>query len=151
MFKIRNYTKNDKSEVIRLIRETIQAVNIADYSDKQVEAWSNIDINNWDESLVENNVIVAVEEGEIIVGFSDMSPTGYLDRLFVHKDFQRKGIAKLLVKRLENMSSSKKFHTYASKTAVPFFQSIGYRVVKENEVLLRRQYFVNYEMEKEKV
>ena len=40
MFKIRNYTKNDKSEVIRLIRETIQAVNIADYSEKQVEAWS---------------------------------------------------------------------------------------------------------------
>ncbi|MCV3154260.1 GNAT family N-acetyltransferase [Enterococcus faecalis] len=125
MFKIRNYTKNDKSEVIRLIRETIQAVNIADYSEKQVEAWSNIDINNWDESLVENNVIVAVEEGEIIVGFSDMSPTGYLDRLFVHKDFQRKGIAKLLVKRLENMSSSKNFILTHPKLLSLFFNLLA--------------------------
>lgn len=148
MFKVRHYTTNDKAEVIHLIRETIQAVNIADYSEKQVEAWSNIDRNNWDRSLVENNALVAIGENEQIVGFSDMSPTGYLDRLFVHKDFQRKGIAKLLVKKLETISSSKKFHTYASKTAVPFFQAIGYRVTKENEVLLRSQYFINYKMEK---
>lgn len=150
MFEIRQYTKNDKLEVIHLISETIQAINIADYNEKQVEAWSTIDKDNWDKSLVMNHAFVAINENKSIVGFSDMSPDGYLDRLFVHKDFQRKGIARKLVKELENMSSAKKIYTHASMTAVPFFQSIGYRVVKENTVCLRGQYFTNYEMKKRK-
>lgn len=68
-----------------------------------------------------------------IVGFGDMDKTGYLDRLYVHKDYQRKGIASKICDELE-----KPFHpsytTHASITAKPFFEQRGYTVVKEQQV-----------------
>lgn len=51
-----------------------------------------LNIEKWNSSLQEHYSIVAVEN-DVIVGFGDIDKTGYLDRLFVHKDNQRKGIA----------------------------------------------------------
>ncbi|WP_369809987.1 GNAT family N-acetyltransferase [Gracilibacillus caseinilyticus] len=67
-----------------------------------------------------------------MVGFADISFLGHLDRLYVHKDFQRKGIATALVDVLE--SEAKKLDlltidTDASITAKPFFLHRGYRVI----------------------
>ena len=39
-----------------------------------------------------HEMVVTVEQGEI-VGFGDIDKSGYLDRLYVHKDHQREGIA----------------------------------------------------------
>ena len=36
-----------------------------------------------------------------LVGFGDIDKTGYLDRLFVHADYQKKGIATAICNRLE--------------------------------------------------
>ena len=37
----------------------------------------------------------------LIIGFGDMDNTGYLDRLYVHKDYQGKGVATAICDRLE--------------------------------------------------
>lgn len=42
--------------------------------------------------MQEHFSLVAIEAG-MIVGFGDIDSTGYVDRLYVHKDYQRKGIA----------------------------------------------------------
>ena len=54
------------------------------------------DISAWSKSFLNRLALVAEEEGKII-GFGDIDGTGYLDRLYVHKDFQRKGIATAIV------------------------------------------------------
>lgn len=51
----------------------------------------NIDIEKWDTSFLKNYTVVAESNG-IIVGFGDIAEDGYLDRLYVHKAFQRIGI-----------------------------------------------------------
>ena len=50
-----------------------------------------MDLEAWDRSLTAHFTLVAEENG-VITGFGDMDPTGYLDRLFVHRDFQGRGI-----------------------------------------------------------
>ena len=46
-------------------------------------------------------------EGKTIVGFRDMDSTGYLDRLYVHKDYQKKGIAAAICDRLASGPAGK--------------------------------------------
>ena len=42
-------------------------------------------------SLSEHVSLVALTRAEKIVGHDDIDANGYLDRLYVHKDFQRRG------------------------------------------------------------
>lgn len=107
--EIRAYRQEDIKEIAELFYNTVHTVNAADYTEKQLDAWAdgNIDLAAWDRSFQKHMTLVAVmpsdkENGtEQIVGFADMDSTGYLDRLYVHRDFQRHGIASELCSRLE--------------------------------------------------
>ena len=87
-----------------------------------------------------------------IVGFADITTEGYLDRLFVHKDYQRQGIASRLVEKLELVLSKRgvnKITVEASITAKPFFECRGYLVIKEqNKPRLGGVTLTNFLMEK---
>ena len=72
-------------------------------------------------------------ENNVIVGFGDIDNTGYLDRLFVHKDYQSQGIATALCDRLE--AGFDRVTTHASITAKQFFMNRGYRLIKEQQVI----------------
>ena len=91
--------------------------------------------------------IVAMED-EIIVGFGDIDKSGYLDRLYVHKDYQRNGIASALCEKLEQSVTDNKIVTHASITAKPFFEQRGYCIVKKQEVMRCGIALTNYVMEK---
>ena len=89
----------------------------------------------------------AVENG-IIVGFGDMDHTGYLDRLYVHKDYQNQGIATAICEALERNAGSGSLRVHASVTAKPFFLLRGYEVVREQQVMRQGIALTNYVMEK---
>ena len=89
-----------------------------------------------------------MEDG-CIVGFGDIDKYGYLDRLFVHKDFQGQGVASAICERLEVSITTDKITTHASITAKPFFEKRGYRVVKEQQVIRNAVCLTNYLMEKQ--
>lgn len=95
---------------------------------------------------MENTTIIA-ETNNLIVGFGDIEGNGYLDRLYVHKDYQRQGIATKIVDKLEQDIVST-VTTYASITAKPFFEQRGYRVIRENIVSFGGIELMNYLMEK---
>ncbi len=86
---IRKYKSADVSEMARLFYETVHAINIRDYTQEQLNQWASggIDLEKWSESFLEHLTYVAIENN-IIVGFGDIDKSGYLDRLFVHKEFQ---------------------------------------------------------------
>lgn len=155
--EIRTYRQEDIKEIAELFYHTVHSVNAADYTDEQLDAWAdgNIDLAAWDRSFQEHMTLVAVmpldkENGtEQIVGFADMDSTGYLDRLYVHKDFQRCGIATELCDRLERAVDAEKFTTHASVTAKPFFEKRGYQAVREQQVERKGILLTNYVMKKE--
>ena len=83
----------------------------------------------------------------MIVGFGDIDKTGYLDRLFVHKDYQRQGIASAICDELEQAVNVNKIITHASITAKPFFERRGYKVIKEQQITRNGVSLTNYVME----
>ena len=99
---IRKYQPSDCKELTELFYNTVHNVNARDYTKEQLNvlATGQIDLEKWNESLQEHFSVVAVDN-EIIVGFGDIDKTGYLDRLFVHSDYQRKGIATDICNQLE--------------------------------------------------
>lgn len=91
--ELRKYRPQDCAEMARLFYDTVHTVNAADYTEEQLDAWADgqVDLEKWNASFLEHDTLVAVE-GETIVGFGDMDSIGYLDRLYVHKDDQKKGL-----------------------------------------------------------
>jgi len=93
---------------------------------------------------------VAIRDGEL-VGFSDMDAGGYLDRLYVHKDVQKQGVATALLSKLEQEARKlglSEIRTDASITAVPFFERHGFCILQAQTVQRRGVDLVNYKMSK---
>ncbi len=144
---IREYTTSDCGRLAELFYETVHSVNAQDYTKEQLTVWAtgDVDLSVWDKSFLEHKTLVAVKK-DVIVGFGDIDNTGYLDRLFVHKDYQRQGIATALCDKLE--CGFDIITTHASITAKPFFESRGYRVIKEQQVERQGVFLTNYVMER---
>ena len=146
---LRAYRSADCPALAELLYQTVHQVNIRDYTQEQVDAWATgqVDLERWDRELREHRTVVAWEDG-LIVGFGDMDKTGYLDRLFVHKDFQGRGIATAICDALEGESAAPRLWVQASLTARPFFEGRGCRVVKAQQVERRGVLLPNFVMEK---
>lgn len=147
---IRKYKTPDCAVLAKLFYDTVHAVNIHDYTEEQLNAWASgtVDLSQWDSSLSRHFSLVAEEDG-IIIGFGDIDESGYLDRLFVHKDYQRRGVATALCSRLERAFPVGRISTHASITAKPFFLSRGYEPIKEQQVCRAGVLLTNFVMEKQ--
>lgn len=145
--QLREYRSSDCKYLAELFYHTIHCTNARDYTEEQLNAWATgkVELQKWNKSFREHKTIVAVEKTEI-VGFGDIDRTGYLDKLYVHKDYQRQGIANALCDKLEY--GFDKITTHASITAKPFFESRGYRVIKKQQVERQGIFLINYMMEK---
>ncbi len=145
---LREYRPADCPQLADLFYHTVHTVNAKDYTEEQVNAWAagQVDLEAWDRSFREHYTVIAEENG-LIVGFGDIDQTGYLDRLYVHKDFQGRGIATAVCNLLEQAVAGS-IVTHASLTARPFFEKRGYAVLREQQVERRGVRLTNYVMEK---
>lgn len=146
--EIRKYQQSDCIKLAELFYNTVHKINAKDYTNEQLNVWATgqVDLEKWNYSLQEHYSIVAIED-ELIVGFGDIDETGYLDRLYVHADYQGKGIATAICNQLEQAIQGK-ITTHASITAKPFFEKRGYEVIKEQQVERQGIFLTNFIMEK---
>ena len=146
---IRKYEPSYCETLAKLFYDTVHSVNIKDYTEEQVDAWATgeVDLTEWNNSFLEHYTIVAEDDG-VIVGFGDIAENGYLDRLYVHKDCQHKGIGTAICDKLEKYVNVSEYTVHASITAKPFFESRGFIVVKEQQVIRRGVSLTNFYMTK---
>ena len=137
---VRGYQMSDCKEITELFYNTVHTINAKDYTKEQLDVWATgqADLEKWNQSLQEHYSI----------GFGDIDKDGYLDRLFVHSNYQGKGVATAICNQLEQAVDGK-ITTYASITAKPFFEKRGYKVVKERQVERQGIFLTNYVMIKE--
>ena len=147
--RIRRYEPSDCKDLAVLFYNTVHFINAKDYTEEQLNVWAtgSVDLEKWNKSLLENFTVIAIENN-IIVGFGDIDKSGYLDRLYVHKDYQNKGIATTICDVLEKEFDVDKISTQASITAKYFFEKRGYKVVKEQKVERKGVLLTNYVMER---
>lgn len=87
-----------------------------------------------------------------IVGFSDLEDDGYLNRGYVHMDYQGQGIGKMLLEVRENKAKElgiRRLYSNVSKTAKPFYIKQGYQCVRKQQRELEELSFEQYRMEKD--
>lgn len=147
--EIREYQPEDCKVFAELFYDTVHSVNARHYTQQQLEAWADgkPDINAWDESFRRHYTLTALIDGKI-AGFGDVDDTGYLDRLYVHRDYQGRGVASALCSMLESRYPDNDITAHASITARPFFENRGYRMVKEQQVERKGTMLTNFVMVK---
>ncbi|SNT30763.1 putative acetyltransferase [Ekhidna lutea] len=151
MITIKEAKVDDVDEIIDLFESTVKAVNKKDYSPEQIAVWTSAkDQNIWSEKVKSQNFYLA-KIGNEIVGFSSIDNSGYLDFMYVHKDFQGHGIAKSLLNQIELKARElelTKIHSSVSSTAQPFFKSQGFEVYDQEHKNINDIAFTNALMQK---
>ncbi|WKN46274.1 GNAT family N-acetyltransferase [Tunicatimonas pelagia] len=151
--KIRLATTHDLPEILRLFTGTVEHVARQDYASKQLTVWvaSAHNQKRWHQAIDNQYFIVATVD-ETIAGFGSLDQNGYLDFLYVHKDYQRQGIAYLLYGALEQeaiRAGYPQITTDASKTIQNFFVRQGFSLVRENQKQIKGVELINYRMSKD--
>ena len=147
--EIRKYKPSDCNEIADLFYNTVHCINAKDYTEEQLNVWAtgNIDIDEWNKSFLKNYTVIVREKG-IIIGFGDIDDEGYLNRLYVHKDYQGIGVATAICDRLEKKYEVEHIKTHASISAKIFFEKRGYRVIKKQFIERGDVKLINYIMER---
>ena len=94
--------------------------------------------------------LVAEENGEV-VGFAELEEDGCLDMIYRRKDTVGRGIGKRLYRAIEHEAHSRgieRVFAEASITARPFFERLGFRVLREQVVRRRGVGLTNFMMDK---
>ena len=127
---LRPYRSEDCPVLAELFYQTVHGVCHRDYAPDQLDAWADgqVDLAAWDISFQAHTTLVAEWDG-VIAGFADLRQDGYLDRLYVHRDYQGRGIATALLNALPGATL-----THASLTARPFLERRGWQMVREQQV-----------------
>jgi putative acetyltransferase len=152
MLKIRYALPEDVENVSRLFRKTIRTINSKDYDPLQINIWSSKynDTTWWLERIRKDCFLIA-EMDQAIVGFASLTSVGLLELMYVHKDFQGNGIGSALMKALEENYSRFHFREIISEvsiTAKPYFEKMGFCVLRRNTRILDGIQFINFVMRK---
>ena len=149
---IRRAEKADLEEIIELFSNTIRTVNVKDYNREQIDTWAGArNKDAWGKKIEEQHFLVKDHSGKI-VGFSSIDKTGYLDFMYVHADYQRRGIAKELLTAIvakAKEQQNEKIWASVSITAQPFFLKSGFTVKTQETKELNGVKFINAIMEKQ--
>jgi putative acetyltransferase len=147
--------QEDISELQELYYGTITTINPKDYCPEQIVAWAST--ANRTESLSkkinEQYFYVAENERGQITGFASLEKSGYLDFLYIHKDYQDQGIASLLVDKLLQIAASLNLpfiESDVSITAKPFFEKRGFKTIRQQIVMINGVALTNFKMQLER-
>ena len=152
-FTIRQAQQSEAVELKDLFQNTVLAINRRDYSRAEVEDWASCgeNLSAIEDMIKTHYFIVAVNQQSRIVGFSSITPQGYLHSMFVHKDFQGTGIATLLLEEIERYAITAgimRITSEVSLTARPFFERKGYVVEEEQKRKANQLSLTNFWMAK---
>ena len=155
-FIIRAALQSDAVELKKLFQNTVLAINRRDYSQAEVEDWASCgdDLSNIEDMIKTHYFIVGVNQQSEIVGFSSITPQGYLHSMFVHKDFQGEGIATILLNEIEQYAITNgimRITSEVSLTARPFFEKKGYIVEEEQKRKANQLSLTNFWMAKQTI
>ena len=127
---IRRLLDDEYDDVVKLITQTVHTVCVNDYTKEELDAWapSNFDIPRFRNNLSGCLNLAAFEKGTL-VGFISIERSGYINRLYTHKDFLRRGIAKALFEKAQAWAVENGICTLSldsSKTAEGFYLKMGF-------------------------
>ncbi len=152
---IRKGLQSDLTELQQLFVDTVSTVCCSDYNPQQIKVWTSgiENKNRWIEMISTQFVLVAQLEKKIL-GFATLNNKNYIDLLYVHKDYQQKGLARRLYSDIEKEAIRRgqtELTSDVSKTARSFFEKVGFEVQNPQIVIRQNVKFTNFRMTKKLV
>ena len=152
MITIRQYQPEDAKALWEVFFYTVRNINHQHYSQEQVKAWApeEWDIERWKNKMSQINPYIAEMNGQI-AGYTDLQDSGLVDHFFCQHALQGTGVGRVLkelVLKVANDKGISRLYSEVSITARPFYERMGFKVVKEQQVEMRGQVLTNFVMEK---
>ena len=143
---------DDLGEMQKMFVDTISTICKDDYSHEQIKVWTS-SIKNTQRSTdkLSTQYFRIAEFDNKIVGYASLENNDYLDFLYVHKDQQRQGIADKLYSEIEKQAiknGATSIHSDVSKTARPFFEKKGFKIISPQTIIIQDIEIINYKMTK---
>jgi putative acetyltransferase len=150
---IRQFRSGDELALHDVFYSAVHDVASRDYTAEQIEAWApaSFDSEQWIDRMRAIRPFV-VEDGDRIVAYADLQPTGYIDHFFVSARVARRGVGALLMNRILDVAKTRRLHTLTadvSRTALPFFRRFGFVAVEEHARVVRGVVVPNTSMKKD--
>lgn len=135
--RLRPWQPEDSPAIYALFHAAINQLACTDYSLEQRQQWAHpsLDLAFWQQRLASTTPTVAVINGEI-AGFVELiMDEAYIDCLYVHPDFARRGVGKILLQSVLNQALIARLPSLqvdVSLTAEPLFRQMGFVGLQEN-------------------
>lgn len=148
----RPYESADLPKVMETYTASIHSLAAAYYSPEQIAAWAPVppDAARWQVRLAQLHTIVAEADG-VLAGFASYTHAGYLDFLFTHPAFARRGVASSLYQRVESALravGAPEVTAHVSLAARSFFDRHGIELDAEEYAACRGAYLRRFAMHK---
>jgi putative acetyltransferase len=148
---VRDYEPQDLDAVLELFQRSVREVASHDYAPEEIAAWApdEPDRTAWSSRLATGRVIVWEGDGALR-GFARLDEAGSIDLLYVHPTRLRRGIARELLAHLVALAREhglRKLAAEVSRTARPFFERQGFRLIARQTVWRRGVTLENFRME----
>jgi putative acetyltransferase len=151
-FDIKILVPADLHAIVHLFQAAVKA-STTHYSPSQIKAWaaSAEHTSRWEAKVNEHFFLGAFEESQL-AGFASLTSQGYVDLLYVHPHYFRKGLGTLLYSKLEQEARHlglNVLNVHASALARPLFERLGFKLLHENQAVVGSETLTNYLMEKQ--
>ena len=151
--QIRPARLSDIPAMQRLFRETVLTVNRQHYTAGEVADWASCgdDPRHWEDLFARQHYFVAESPETEMAGFASIDETGYMHALFIHREWQRCGVASALyetVERFAREAGADRITSEVSETARGFFEQQGFQVDGKQRRQANRLRLTNYKMSK---
>jgi putative acetyltransferase len=143
----------DLPEIAEVFNASIRALALPYYTPEQIDAWAPVppDSDRWGKRLAGLTTWLIESEGRI-AGFISYTDAGYLDFLYTHPAFARRGVGTRLYTRMEESLAAfgvRRIETHASLAARAFFESQGFQIDREEVAECRGSYLRRFAMHKD--
>lgn len=147
-YQISRATDSDLPLMQRLFYQTVTIYGSKIFTKEEVKIFSRLalDKKHWIQKFTEDFVYNAKLNGEVVGSFS-LSKDGVIEYIFVHQNYQGRGIAKELYKTLENVSKEANIEVLTTRINMStrdFFKKNGFEIIKSIEKVAGGEDIVTY-------